>query len=200
MQTLARHFYLLLILAAIIGCSPADTGSTDEGQTEIPTYPDKPGEEDGSGDDMPDEEDLTVTERILERTDLIKELTSEKVHELEEHVTATELSYISPEDRPMAMFIFEAELAGIIETLPSRYDKTKVKGMTDDSIEVFILDKNERVVTRSGKSAKDWIQAKADLYNFTVVPASKKQQDENQDYRFTGGVNLIDPDLRGKLT
>ncbi len=94
----------------------------------------------------------------------------------------------------------EAELAGIIETLPSRYDKTKVKGMTDDSIEVFILDKNERVVTRSGKSAKDWIQAKADLYNFTVVPASKKQQDENQDYRFTGGVNLIDPDLRGKLT
>ena len=111
MQTLARHFYLLLILAAIIGCSPADTGSTDEGQTEIPTYPDKPGEEDGSGDDLPDEEDLTVTERILERTDLIKDLTSEKVHDLGEHVTATELFYTSPEDKPMAMFIFEAELA-----------------------------------------------------------------------------------------
>lgn len=140
MQTLARHFYLLLILAAIIGCSPADTGSTDEGQTEIPTYPDKPGEEDGSGDDMPDEEDLTVTERILERTDLIKELTSEKVHELEEHVTATELSYISPEDRPMAMFIFEAELAGgitITQTTP--YNKGTGNGkqpVTEQALEV----------------------------------------------------------------
>ena len=92
------------------------------------------------------------------------------------------------------------DIAAIIETLPSRYDKTKVKGMTDDSIEVFILDKNERVVTRSGKSAKDWIMAKADLYNFTVVPASKKQQGENQDYRFTGGVNLVDPEIMGKLT
>lgn len=94
----------------------------------------------------------------------------------------------------------KAELAAIIETLPSRYDKTKVKGMTDDSIEVFILDKNERVVTRSGKQARDWIMAKADLYNFTVVPASKKRQSDEQDYRFTGGVNLVDPDLRGKLT
>lgn len=92
------------------------------------------------------------------------------------------------------------DIAAIIETLPSRYDKTKVKGMTDDSIEVFILDKNERVVTRSGRLAKDWIMAKADLYNFTVVPASKKQQSEDQDYRFTGGVNLVDPEIREKLT
>lgn len=92
------------------------------------------------------------------------------------------------------------DIAAIIETLPSRYDKTKVKGMTDDSIEVFILDKNERVVTRSGKPARDWIMAKADLYNFTVAPASKKQQGENQDYRFTGGVNLVDPEIMGKLT
>lgn len=94
----------------------------------------------------------------------------------------------------------KAELAGIIETLPSRYDKTKVKGMTDDSLEVFTLDKDERVVTRSGRLARDWIMAKADLYNFTVVPASKKQQGENQDYRFTGGVNLVDPEIMGKLT
>ena len=42
--------------------------------------------------------------------------------------------------------------------------------------------------------------AKADLYNFTVAPASKKQQGENQDYRFTGGVNLVDPEIMGKLT
>lgn len=94
----------------------------------------------------------------------------------------------------------KAELAGIIETLPSRYDRNRVKGLVDDSLEVFTLDKDERVVTRSRKSPKDWIQAKADLYNFTVVPASKKQQSEDQDYRFTGGVNLVDPDLRGKLT
>ena len=92
------------------------------------------------------------------------------------------------------------DIAAIIETLPSRYDKTKVKGMTDDSIEVFILDKNERVVTRSGKPARDWIMAKADLYNFTVVPASKKRQSDEQDYRFTGGVNLVDPEIREKLT
>ena len=31
-----------------------------------------------------------------------------------------------------------------------------------------MLDKDERVVTRSGKPAKEWIQAKADLFNFTV--------------------------------
>ena len=93
----------------------------------------------------------------------------------------------------------KAELAGIIETLPSRYDKTKVKGMTDDSIEVFILDKNERVVTRSGKPAKNWILERANLYGFTRnTPA--KQQGENQDYRFTGGVNLVDPEIMGKLT
>lgn len=94
----------------------------------------------------------------------------------------------------------EAELAAIIETLPSRYDRNRVKGLVDDSLEVFTLDSRENIVTRSGKSAKDWIQAKADLYNFTMAPASRKQQDEKRDYRFTGGVNLIDPDLRGKLT
>ena len=91
------------------------------------------------------------------------------------------------------------DIAVIIETLPSRYDRNRVKGLTDDSLEVFVLDKDERVVTRSGKPAKDWIMAKADLYNFTVVPASKKQG-ENQDYRFTGGVNLVDPEIMGKLT
>lgn len=94
----------------------------------------------------------------------------------------------------------KAELAGIIETLPSRYDRNRVKGLIDDSLEVFMLDKDERVVTRSGRLARDWIMAKADLYNFTVVPASKKQQGENQDYRFTGGVNLVDPEIMGKLT
>ena len=92
------------------------------------------------------------------------------------------------------------DIAAIIETLPSRYDRNRVKGLTDDSLEVFMLDKDERVVTRSGKPARDWIMAKADLYNFTVVPASKKRQSDEQDYRFTGGVNLVDPDLRGKLT
>ncbi len=97
------------------------------------------------------------------------------------------------------------DIAAIIETLPSRYDRNRVKGLIDDSIEVFTLDKDERVVTRSGKPAKAWIMAKADLYNFTVVPvtvvpASKKQQGENQDYRFTGGVNLVDPEIMGKLT
>ncbi len=94
----------------------------------------------------------------------------------------------------------KAELAGIIETLPSRYDRNRVKGLTDDSIEVFTLDSRENIVTRSGKPARDWIMAKADLYNFTVAPASKKQQGENQDYRFTGGVNLVDPEIMGKLT
>ena len=92
------------------------------------------------------------------------------------------------------------DIAAIIETLPSRYDRNRVKGLVDDSLEVFTLDKDERVVTRSGKPAKAWIMAKADLYNFTVVPASKKQQGENQDYRFTGGVNLVDPEIMGKLT
>ena len=72
--------------------------------------------------------------------------------------------------------------------------------MVDDSLEVFTLDSRENIVTRSGRPAREWIQAKADLYNFTVVPASKKQQGENQDYRFTGGVNLVDPEIMGKLT
>lgn len=92
------------------------------------------------------------------------------------------------------------DIAAIIETLPSRYDRSRVKAMVDDSLEVFMLDKDERVVTRSKRPAREWIQAKADLYNFTVVPASKKQQGENQDYRFTGGVNLVDPEIMGKLT
>ena len=92
------------------------------------------------------------------------------------------------------------DIAAIIETLPSRYDRNRVKGLVDDSLEVFMLDKDERVVTRFGRPAREWIQAKADLYNFTVVPASKKQQGENQDYRFTGGVNLVDPEIMGKLT
>ena len=90
------------------------------------------------------------------------------------------------------------DIAAIIETLPSRYDRSRVKAMVDDSLEVFMLDKDERVVTRSRRPAREWIQAKADLYNFTVIPASK--QSEDQDYRFTGGVNLVDPDLRGKLS
>ena len=46
----------------------------------------------------------------------------------------------------------KAELAGIIETLPSRYDRNRVKGLVDDSLEVFTLDKDERVVTRSRQS------------------------------------------------
>lgn len=92
------------------------------------------------------------------------------------------------------------DIAAIIETLPSRYDRNRVKGLVDDSLEVFTLDSRENIVTRSGKPAKDWIMAKADLYNFTVAPASKKQQGENQDYRFTGGVNLVDPEIMGKLT
>lgn len=92
------------------------------------------------------------------------------------------------------------DIAAIIETLPSRYDRSRVKAMVDDSLEVFMLDKDERVVTRSKRPAREWIQAKADLYNFTVTPASKIQQNEDQDYRFTGGVNLVDPDLRGKLS
>lgn len=92
------------------------------------------------------------------------------------------------------------DIAEIIETLPSRYDRSRVKAMVDDSLEVFTLDSRENIVTRSGKPAKDWIMAKADLYNFTVAPASKKQQGENQDYRFTGGVNLVDPEIMGKLT
>lgn len=92
------------------------------------------------------------------------------------------------------------DIAAIIETLPSRYDRSRVKAMVDDSLEVFTLDSRENIVTRSGKSAKDWIQTKADLYNFTMAPASKKQQGENQDYRFTGGVNLVDPEIMGKLT
>lgn len=92
------------------------------------------------------------------------------------------------------------DIAAIIETLPSRYDRSRVKAMVDDSLEVFTLDSRENIVTRSGRPAREWIQAKADLYNFTVVPASKKQQGENQDYRFTGGVNLVDPEIMGKLT
>lgn len=90
-------------------------------------------------------------------------------------------------------------IAAIIETLPSRYDRNRVKGLTDDSLEVFTLDSRENIVTRSGKPARDWIMAKADLYNFTVVPASKKRQSDEQDYRFTGGVNLVDPEIREKL-
>ena len=92
------------------------------------------------------------------------------------------------------------DIAEIIETLPSRYDRSRVKAMVDDSLEVFTLDSRENIVTRSGRLAKTWIMAKADLYNFTVVPASKKQQSEDQDYRFTGGVNLVDPEIREKLT
>ena len=91
------------------------------------------------------------------------------------------------------------DIGGIIDSLPPRYDRSRVKAMVDDSLEVFTLDSRENIVTRSGRPAREWIQARADLYGFTRnTPA--KQQGENQDYRFTGGVNLIDPDLRGKLT
>ena len=51
------------------------------------------------------------------------------------------------------------DIAAIIETLPSRYDRNRVKGLVDDSLEVFTLDSRENIVTRSGKPAKDWIMA-----------------------------------------
>ena len=73
------------------------------------------------------------------------------------------------------------DIAAIIETLPSRYDRNRVKGLTDDSLEVFVLDKDERVVTRSGKPAKDWIMAKADLFNFTVQANSGKYNSVSAD-------------------
>ena len=73
------------------------------------------------------------------------------------------------------------DIAEIIETLPSRYDRNRVKGLTDDSLEVFMLDKDERVVTRSGKPAKDWIMAKADLFNFTVQANSGKYNSGSAD-------------------
>ena len=73
--------------------------------------------------------------------------------------------------------------------------------MVDDSLEVFTLDSRENIVTRSGRPAREWIQARADLYNFmTAAPVSTKQQSEDQDYRFTGGVNIVDPEIMGKLT
>lgn len=73
------------------------------------------------------------------------------------------------------------DIAEIIETLPSRYDRNRVKGLTDDSLEVFMLDKDEHVVTRSGKPAKDWIMAKADLFNFTVKANSGKYNSGSAD-------------------
>ena len=93
------------------------------------------------------------------------------------------------------------DIGGIIDSLPPRYDRSRVKAMVDDSLEVFTLDSRENIVTRSGRPAREWIQARADLYNFmTAAPVSTKQQSEDQDYRFTGGVNIVDPEIMGKLT
>lgn len=140
MQTLTRPLYLLIVLAVIWGCSGTDTEpEIPDDDTETAVDPEKPVDEDSPEEEKPDE-GLPVIERITSRTDLVKEITSEQTHRLSENVTATELFYISNEDKPMAMFIFEAELAGgitITQTTP--YDKGIGNGkqrVTEQALEV----------------------------------------------------------------
>ena len=136
-----RIAILLLATASFINCSglsdDADAGEDTSGQTQDPG--DGPGQGEG-GTDVPDPEETSVSERLLDATGLVGNVVSETVRKPAENVTATELVYESTDDRPMALFVLEAKLSGgIAVTMTTPFDEGRGNGLqtvTDQALAV----------------------------------------------------------------
>lgn len=99
------------------------------------------------------------------------------------------------------------KLKETVESLDNKYDKGRIYSMLEDFEDSFELDEVGDIAPYKGKPIKDWIQGRADLYNFTVnsTPGNSNPGIKNGDpgkkpeNKF-GEVNLVDPDIASKLT
>lgn len=141
-------FFLLLTMALAVACSSDnddignmsdDTGQTPDNPDLNPDDGDSP-DGDQTGEEDGQEENLSIVERLTSMTGLIDEVSSTETNQLAENVTATEIFYTAYSGKPMAMFIFEAYLAGgitITQTTP--YDEGIGNGkqrVTQQALEV----------------------------------------------------------------
>lgn len=76
----------------------------------------------------------------------------------------------------------ESEVSRIVDSLPAGYDHAKIRRLADDSLDVFQLDENENVVTRSGKPVKDWLLSRANLYKFKNNESANLKKTTPGDY------------------
>ena len=61
------------------------------------------------------------------------------------------------------------KLKEIVEALDAKYDKSKIYSMLEDYEDMFALDEVGDLAPFKGKAVKDWIPAKADLFNCYVA-------------------------------
>lgn len=101
----------------------------------------------------------------------------------------------------------KGKLKEIVESLDAKYDRNKINSMLEDFEDNFDLDDVGDIAPYKGKAVKEWIQARADLYNFTVNstpgnsnPGIKKGDSGKKPENKFGEVNLVDPDIASKLT
>ena len=73
------------------------------------------------------------------------------------------------------------KLKEIVESLDGKYDKGRISSMLEDFEDSFDLDEVGDIAPYKGKPIKDWIQGRADLYNFTIQSTPGKSQPGNQD-------------------
>lgn len=71
------------------------------------------------------------------------------------------------------------KLKEIVESLDGKYDKGRISSMLEDFEDSFDLDEVGDIAPYKGKPIKDWIQGRADLYNFTVQSSPGKSQPGN---------------------
>lgn len=94
-----------------------------------------------------------------------------------------------------------------VESLDNKYDKGRIYSMLEDFEDSFELDEVGDIAPYKGKPIKDWIQGRADLYNFTIQstpgnsnPGIKNGDSGKKPENKFGEVNLVDPDIASKLT
>ncbi len=137
MLTIFRYLFILVLLAAA-SCS------SDSPETQVPDQEQETdGTQDGgtdSGEDDNDGQTPSVAERISGLTDLVDRISTEETYTLTDNVSATELHYTTPDGSPIAMFVFEAKLAGgVTVTQTTPYDEGPGNGLqrvTEQALEV----------------------------------------------------------------
>ena len=73
------------------------------------------------------------------------------------------------------------KLKETVESLDNKYDKGRIYSMLEDFEDSFELDEVGDIAPYKGKPIKDWIQGRADLYNFTIQSTPGKSQPGNLD-------------------
>lgn len=73
----------------------------------------------------------------------------------------------------------KGKLKEIVESLDAKYDRNKINSMLEDFEDNFDLDDVGDIAPYKGKAVKEWIQARADLYNFTVNSTPGKSNPGN---------------------